>query len=39
MNFEILKRDNGSTYAVITTVVITAQLGMGGRQLWVVDGV
>ena len=31
-----MKRDNGSTYAVITTVVTTAQLGREGRQLQVV---
>ena len=31
-----MKRDNGSTYAVITMVVTTAQLGREERQLWVV---
>ena len=32
----ILKRDTGSTYAVVTTVFTTAWLGREERQLWVV---
>ena len=32
-NFE---KGQGSTYAAVTTVVTTAQLGREGRQLWVV---
>ena len=34
--FGNLKKDQGSTYAVTTRVVMTAQLGRGQRQLWVV---
>ena len=36
MNLEILKKDQGSTYAVITMNVMAVQLGREERQLWVV---
>ena len=36
-NLEIWKKDQGSTYVVATTGVMTTQLGEG-RQLWVVTG-
>ena len=38
MNFEILKKDQGSTYVAATMVVMTTWLGGEERQLWVVTG-
>ena len=35
---EIWKKDQGSTYVVVTTGVMTTWLGSGGRQLQVVTG-